>query len=156
MKKATVRLMLQIVYDLFRRTEGIWPTIADLQQELNHRGHDAVVAVRIVRQIDAVLLKPLDFSNGHPAPTEQLILTAEAIKLCANSTEDLANLLVAVKWLARRMEQLQATVNQSEHGMRFTPQQLAEAIPVGLNSAALHQLVTILQAEGWIHDDRAI
>jgi hypothetical protein len=150
-----VRLILQLVYDLFYGAEGIWPTIADLQQELNHRGYGKVGAARIVRQIEPSLLKPLDFSNGHPASTERLILTAEAIKRCANSEEDIANLLVAVKWLARRMEQLQATVNQSEYGMRFTTQQLAEAVPVRVGSPALHRLVAILQTEGWIHDDYA-
>lgn len=151
-----VRLILQLVYDLFYDAGGIWPPLADLQQALNRLGYDKVVAARIVQQIDAVLLKPLDSSIGYPPPTERLILTAEAIKRCANSAEDIANLLAAVRWLGRRMEQLHSTANQNERGMRFTTQQLAEAVPVDLNSAALRRLVAILQAEGWIHDDHAI
>ena len=151
-----VRLILQLVYDLFYRTEGIWPTIADLQQELNCRGYSKINAVRIVQQIDATLLKPLDTLNGFPLPMTRLILTAEAIKRCANSAEDIANLLAAAKWLGRRMEQLHSAAGQSERGMRFTTRQLAEALPVDLHSAALRRLVAILQAEGWTHDDNAI
>jgi len=156
MRKAMVRLILQLVYDLFHDSEGIWPTIAELQQTLKRRGHDDVDAARIVRQIDSALLKPLNFTNGYPAPTERLILTAEAIKRCANSAEDIANLLTAMRWLGRGMEQAQATVNKSEHGMRFTIQHLAGAVPVDLNSAALRRLVAILQSEGWTYDDHAI
>jgi len=155
-KKAMVRLILQLVYDLFYGAEGIWPTIADLQQALDRCGHGDVVAVRIVRQIDAALLKPLDTVNGYPPSLQQLTLTAESIKRCTNSAEDIANLLAAVRWLGRRMELLQATANQSERGMRFTIQQLAEAVPLDLHSAALRRLVAILQAEGWTHDDHAI
>jgi hypothetical protein len=156
LRKAMVRLIFQPTYDLFYDAEGIWPTLADLQQTLDRRGYGNVVAVRIVQQIDAALLKPLDFSNGHPPPTDRLILTAAAIKRCTNSGEDIANLLAAVRWLGRRMEQFHAPADQRERGMRFTAQQLAEAVPLDLNSAALRRLVEILQAEGWIHDDYAI
>jgi hypothetical protein len=156
LRKATLRLILQLVYDLFYDAEGTWPTLADLQKTLNKRGDGDVVAVRIVQQIDAALLKPLDFSNGYPLPTGRLILTAKAIKRCTNSAEDIANLLAAVRWLGRRMEQMDVTIHQSERGMRFTTQQLAEVVPLDLNSAALRRLVAILQAEGWIHDDYAI
>lgn len=156
LKKATVRLILQLVYDLFRDAEGRWPTIADLQQELNRRGHNKVDAARIVRQIDAALLKPLNMVIGYPPSLQQLTLTAEAIKRCSNSAEDIANLLTAMRWLARRMEQLQEGVSQSEYGMRFTTQQLAEGVPLDLHSAALKRLVAILQTEGWTHDDHAI
>ncbi len=156
MKKATVRLILQLVYKLFRHAEGIWPTIADLQQALNDAGYYEVDAVRIVQQIDVTLLKPMDTPSGFPLPMTRLTLTAEAIKRCANSAEDIANLLTALKWLSRRMEQLHSAADQSERGMRFTIQQLAEAVPLDLHSAALRRLVAILQAEGWIHDDHAI
>jgi hypothetical protein len=151
-----VRLILQLVYDLFYDAEGIWPTVADLQQVLNRRGYSKVDAARIVQQIDATMLKPLDSSTSYPLPITKLILTAEAIKRCTNSAEDIANLLAALKWLGRRMEQLHSTADQSERGMRFTTQQLAEALPVDLHSAALHRLVAILQAEGWTYDDHAI
>ena len=153
LRKAMVRLILQLVYDLFYDSEGIWPTLADVQQALNRRGYGKVDAARIAQQIDAGLLKPLGSPKGYPAPIAQLILTAEAIKRCANSAEDIASLPSAVKWLGRRMEQQHAATDQSERGMRFTTEQLAEAVPVELNSAALHRLVAILQAEGWIHDD---
>lgn len=157
LRKATVRLILQLVYDLFYEAEGIWPTLADLQLQLDRRGYGNLVAARIVQQIDAALLKPLDPSNDYLPPTERRItLTAEGIKRGTNSSEDIANLLAAVRWLGRRMEQLHATANHSERGMRFTSQQLAEAVPLDLNSAALRRLVAILQAEGWIHDDYAV
>jgi hypothetical protein len=151
-----VRFILQLVYDLFYDSEGIWPTLADLQQALNRRGFNKVDAARIVQQVDAGLLKPLDSPNGYPVPIVQLILTADAIKRCVNSAEDIANLLAAVKWLGRRMEQQHAATGQSERGMRFTTEQLAEAIPVESNSAALRRLMAILEAEGWVHDDHAI
>lgn len=150
-----IRLTLQLVYDLFYESGGIWPTLAELQQRLNRLGHSNVVAARVVQQIDAALMKPLDSPNGYPAPIERLILTSEAIKRCSNSQEDIANLLTAVRWLGRRMEMEHTTTNQSEHGMRFTFKQLAEAVPVDVDSASLHRLVAILQAEGWIHGDYA-
>lgn len=152
MRKYMMKRILQLIYDLFYGSGGVWPTLADLQRELDRQDYGTVVAARIVQQIDAALLKPISGSNGYPRPTEPLILTAAAIKRCSGSAEDIAHLLTALRWLGRRAEQSDTA---NDHGMRFTTRQLAEAVPVDLGSDALYRLLAILEAEGWVHDDDA-
>lgn len=145
--------VLQLVYDLFCNNGGTWPTLGDLQRTLN-RQRSSEDAALIVRSIPATLLKPLRSTDGYPAPSEMIILTAEGIERCKGSAEDIDNLVIAVKWLARLVERSDSN-DYAKSGMRFTAQQLAEAVALSLESDrnSMSRLVAILMAEGWVRDD---
>jgi hypothetical protein len=149
--------VLQLIYDFFYGSGGIWPTLADLQQALNRQGGSKVDAARVIRHVPATLLRPLNNSDSYPSATNKLILTAEGVNRCAGSDKDIANFLKAVAWLASRVAQSTSADNQDEHAMPFTTRQLAEAVPLSLNSDpnSIRRLVAILQAEGWVHNDDA-
>lgn len=146
--------VLQLVYDLFYGSGGTWPVLGDLQRALNHQGNSGMDAARIVQRIPATLLKPLSSTDGYPAPSERVILMAEGIERCAGSAEDITNLVIAVKWLARLAERSDSG-DYGERGMRFTTHQLAEAVSLSLesDSNSVSRLVAILLAEGWVQDD---
>jgi hypothetical protein len=146
--------VLQLVYDLFCGSGGTWPVLGDLQRALNRQDNSGVDAARIVQRIPATLLKPLSSTDGYPAPSEKVILTAEGIERCAGSAEDIANLVIAIKWLARLADR-SGSGDYSEPGVRFTTHQLAEAVSLSLESDpdSVNRLVAILLAEGWVKDD---
>jgi hypothetical protein len=146
--------VLQLVYDLFYGSGGTWPVLGDLQRMLNHQGNSDVDAAWIVQRIPATLLKPLSSTDGYPAPSEKVVLTAEGIERCMGSAEDIANLVIAVKWLARLAERSDSG-EYSKRGMRFTTHQLAEAVSLSLESDpnSVGRLVAILLAEGWVQND---
>lgn len=143
--------ILQLVYDLFYSSGGTWPTLGDLQRALNQRGNYGLDAAWIVQRIPARLLKPSSSSDGYPSPFERVILTAEGIERCFRSGEDIANFVIAVKWLARLAEQPRSR-DYGGRGMRITYQQLAEAVPLSLESDqnSVSRLVEILLTEGWV------
>jgi len=99
-------------------------------------------------------LKPLSSTDGYPGPSEKVILTAEGIERCAGSAEDIVNLVIAIKWLARLAERPRSG-NYGKRGMRFTTHQLAEAVSLSLESDlnSVNRLVAILLAEGWVEND---
>ena len=107
-----------------------------------------------MQRIPATLLKPLDNTGGYPVPSEKVILTAEGIERCAGSAEDVSNLVIAVKWLARVVDRSDSE-EYDECGVRFTIHQLAEAVSLSLESdpKSVNRLVAILLAEGWVQDD---
>jgi hypothetical protein len=146
--------VLQLVYDLFYGSGGTWPVLGDIQRALNRQGNRGVDAARIMQRIPATLLKPLSNTGGYPAPSEKVILTAEGIERCARSAEDIANLVIAVKWLARLAERSDSG-DYGERGMRFTTHQLAEAVSLSPESDlnTVSRLVAILLAEGWVQND---
>lgn len=144
--------VLQLIYNFFHGSGGVWPSLRDLQRALRRRGGNDVEAIRIVQHIPARLLKPLRSPDGCQTPNGELVLTAEGVKRCAGSSEDIANLVIAVKWLARRAERSDLSDQQSGHRVPFTTHQLAEALSLSLESDgnAISRVVAILQAEGWI------
>jgi hypothetical protein len=146
--------VLQLVYDLFCGGGGTWPVLGDLQRALDRRGSSGVDAARIVQRIPATLLKPLSSTGSYPVPSEKVILTAEGIECCEGSAEDIANLVIAVRWLARLAERSDSG-DYGERGMRFTTRQLAEAVSLSLESDlnSVSRLVAILLAEGWVQKD---
>ena len=146
--------VLQLIYDLFYGSGGTWPVLGDLQRALNRQGDSEVDATRILQRIPAKLLKPLSSADGYPAPSEKVILTAEGIERCTGSAEDIANLVIAVKWLARLAER-SGSGDYGERGMRFTTHQLAEAVSLSPESDqnSVSRLVEILLAEGWVQND---
>jgi hypothetical protein len=148
------RQVLQLVYDLFYGAGGTWPVLGDLQIALNREGNSGVDAARIVQRIPATLLKPLSSASGYPAPSEKVVLTAEGIERCEGSGEDIANLVIATKWLARQAERPESK-DYGERGIRFTTHQLAEAVSLSLESDpnSVSRLVAILLAEGWVQND---
>lgn len=154
MRGITTRQVLQLVYDLFYGNGGTWPSLGDLQRALNRQGKSSVDAARIVQRIPMTLLKPLSSAAGYPAPSERVILTAEGIERCTGSAEDIANLVIAVKWLARLAERCDSE-DYGERGMRFAAHQLAEAVSLSLESDrdSVNRLVAILLAEGWVQSD---
>lgn len=154
MRGKTRQQVLQLVYDLFYRSGGTWPVLGDLQRALNHQGNSGLDVAWIVQRIPGKLLKPLGSAGDYPAPLEKVVLTAEGIKRCARSGEDIANLLIAVKWLARLAEH-PSSGDYGDRGMRFTAQQLAEAVSLSPESDqnSVRRLVEILLAEGWVQND---
>jgi len=146
--------VLQLVYNLFYESGGTWPALGDLQRALNRQGNGSEDAALIVQRIPAALLKPLRTTDGYPAPSEKVILTAEGIERCAGSAEDIDNLVIAMKWLARLMERPESK-DHGEYGMRFTTDQLAEAVALSVESDphSISRLVAILLAEGWVQND---
>jgi hypothetical protein len=154
MRGNTKQQVLQLVYDLFYQSGGTWPVLGDLQRALNHQGNSGLDAAWIVRHIPRTLLKPLGSAGAYPAPLEKVILTVEGIKRCSRSDEDIANLLIAVKWPARHAEH-PSSGDHGDRGMRFTIQQLAEAVSLSLESDrnSVCRLVEILLAEGWVQED---
>jgi hypothetical protein len=153
MRRGMKQQVLQLVYDLFYGSGGTWPALGDLQQKLNRR-KNVVHAARVVQRIPATLLKPLNRTDGYITPCEKVILTAEGIERCAGSAEDIANLVIAVKWLARMAERSDSD-DRGERGMRFATHQLAEAVSLCLESDqnSINRLVAILLAEGWVQSD---
>lgn len=151
--KAETQQVLQTTYDLFYGSGGNWPVLGDVQRELNRRNSRSLDAARIVRRIPATLLKPLRSADGYPSPTERLVLTVEGIARCVGSGEDIENFLTAVRWLAKRAARSNTT-GQGERGIRYTTQQLADAVSLSLEAdpKAVNRLIAILQAEGWARD----
>jgi hypothetical protein len=145
---------LQLVYDLFYGSGGTWPVLGDLQRALNRQGNSDMDAALLVQRIPASLLKPLSSRDGYPAPSEKVVLTGEGIERCAGSAEDIANLVIAVRWLARLAERSDSE-DYDERGMRFTAHQLAEAVPLSVESDpnSVSRLLAILLEEGWVQGD---
>jgi hypothetical protein len=146
---------LNLIYRLFRDSGGIHPTIGDLQQAFDDQGDGDVDAARVVQRIPAKFLKPLSSSPDYPRPDERLMLTAEGISRAAGSSTDMGNYVASVQWLARRADRRGRSGEQSGHGMQFTTRQLAEVVPLSLDSdrRAFNRLIAILEAEGWLLDD---
>jgi len=151
--KAEKQQVLQTIYDLFHGSGGTFPMLGDLQRELNRRNGRSLDAARIVRRIPAALLKPVCYTDGYPAPTAKLVLTVEGIARCVGSGEDVENFVTAVQWLAR-LAGRSNSAGQVERGIRYTAQQLADAVSLSMESdyEAINRLVAILQAEGWAQD----
>jgi hypothetical protein len=101
--------VLQLIYDLFCGSGGIWPTLRELQRALKRQGHRNVDAFEVVQRIPATLLKPLPNANTYPAPTEKLILSIEGIERCAGSGEDIENFLITLKLLVRWTDRFDLT-----------------------------------------------
>jgi hypothetical protein len=146
--------VLQHVYDLFYGSGGTWPALGDLQRALNRQGNRGVDAAEIVQRTPTTLLKPLISTDGYPAPSERVILTAEGIVRCAGSAEDITNFVIAVRWLARLAERSDSE-SYDQRGIRFTTHQLAEAVSLSLESDpnSVNRLVAILLSEGWVQDN---
>jgi hypothetical protein len=154
--KSETQRVLQLIYDLFYGSGGVWPELRDLQRALNRQCHSGVDAGRIVRCIPATLLKPPRSVEDYPAHSERLILTAEGIERCAGSSEDVTNLVIAVKWLARLVGRSDSSSARGERGVPFTTRQLAEAVslPLESDSGSINRLLAILEVEGWVqHGD---
>jgi hypothetical protein len=146
--------VLQLTYDLFYGNGGIWPSLGELQHALNRQSSKHVDASHIARRIPSKLMHPIHGSNGYYASNIKLILTADGIKCCTGSHEDIANLVTAAKWLGRRAERAGLPSDPGECGICFTAHQLAAAVSLSPESdeAAIGRLVAILQAEGWVDD----
>jgi hypothetical protein len=146
------RQALQLVYDDFYDSGGVWPTLGDIQRTLNRESVDRVNALRIVRRIPPRLLKPLPGEDPYPALSERLVLTAEGIKRCKGSSEDVENFMTAIKWLAKMAGRAELSNGQGGIGVRFTTRQLAEAVslPLDADRIAVSRLVAILHSEGWV------
>ena len=155
MRKDMTQRVLQLIYDLFCGSGGMWPTLAHLQRALDRQGNSNVDAARVVERIPARLLKPSGSAAGYPASAGQLTLTVEGIRRCTRSDEDIANFMAAVRWLARRAEHADLAGDASEPGMRFTTLQLAEAVPLSIESdgQSIRRLVAILQVEGLVKEN---
>lgn len=151
--KAETQQVLQIIYDLFYGSGGTWPGLVDFQRELNRRNGRSLDAARLVQRVPATLLKPLCYTDGYPAPTAKLVLTVEGIDRCVGSGEDIENFVTAVQWLAR-LAGRSNSAGHVERGIRYTAQQLADAVSLSMESdfEAINRLVAILQAEGWAQD----
>jgi hypothetical protein len=146
---------LQLIYDLFYGSGGKWPTFGQFQRALSRRAGPDADAARIVQRISVTLLEPPEGHNGYPAANTKLILTADGIARCTGSAEDIANLVTASRWLGRLVAHADLSSDAHGRGMRFTTRQLAEAVPLSLDSDqnAVSRLVAILQSEGWVQDD---
>lgn len=155
MRTGMTQRVLQLSYDRFYADGGEWPTFGYLHRALSRQAGTDVDVARIVRQVSPKLLKPLRSTDGYPAPAEKLLLTVEGIKRCRGSEDDIANFVLAVRWLGRRAGRSDLSGEQDERGMRFTTRQLAEAVSLSLGSDrnSVNRLVSILQAEGWVLDD---
>jgi hypothetical protein len=149
------QIVLQLGYEKFCASGGTWPVLGDVQRDLNRGGNGSADAAQIVQRIPVTFLKPLGITDGYPAPFEEVILTAEGIERCVGSAEDIDNLVIAVKWLARRAERT-IRKDYSQHGMRFTVDQLADAVSLSLRSDenCVNRLLSILLAEGWVQAEK--
>lgn len=145
--------VLQLVYDLFCDSGGTWPMLCDLQRALNRQVNGNMDAVLALRRIPATLLKPISSEVGYPNPSERVVLTAEGIERCKGSAEDIANFVIAVKWLARMGER--KAIEEGRDGLRPTIGELAEAVSLSLesDSTSVNKLVEILVAEGLVMDN---
>ena len=154
MRSSMTQRVLQLVYDLFCSGGGTWPTLGDLQRALSRQVNGTVDAVLVLQRIPVKLLKPFSGANGYPDPSERVILTAEGIERCRGSAEDIANFVIAVKWLARTAER-QAVGEGSDHGLPFTTRELAEAVSLSMESdlVSVNRLIAILLAEGLVKED---
>ena len=72
--------------------------------------------------------RPLRDSGGYNPASEEHVLTAEGIARCTGSQEDIPNLVIAVKWLARQPERAARSSDPGVHRVSFTAGQLAAAL----------------------------
>lgn len=144
----------QLIYDLFYGSGGTWPTLAQLQRELDRRAYGNVDAALVVRHIPPAILRPLSSYDGYPAFTEELVITAEGIRRCEGSDKDITNFLKAVRWLGEQARYPDLTSGDRDRGMAFTVAQLAEAVSLSLDSdpGSVNRLLAILKAEGWVKE----
>jgi hypothetical protein len=145
--------VLQLIYDPFVGNGGRWPTLGDLQRALKRQGNRHVDAFEVVQRIPPTFLNPLSNVNTYPAPTEKLILTVEGIERCTGSGDDIENFLIALKLLVRWTDRSDLS-GGPEDGIRFTSQQLAEAVSLltDADEQAINRLIAILCAEGLVQD----
>lgn len=150
--KRKERKILQRVYDLFDGTGGSWPSLRELKRELIREGGDDLDTIRIVQHLPARLMHPLCGPSGYHALHDELVLTAEGIKLCAGSREVLDHLVIAVKWVARRAERADLSSGREKYGISFTLQQLVEAVSLSqeTDGHAIGKLLALMEAEGWV------
>lgn len=144
------RRTLQLVYDLFYGSGGVWPSVGRVQQVLDHQGGCAIDVSRVVRRMPTRVMRPLHDSGGYIPASAELVLTAEGVARCTGSQEDITNLVIAVKWLARRMKHAALSGAPDLYGAYFTISQLAAAVSLEPDRTAVNRLAAILQAEGWI------
>jgi hypothetical protein len=104
--------------------------------------------------VPPTFLNPLSNVNTYPALTEKLILTIEGIERCAGSGEDIENFLITLKLLVRWTDRSDLSGGPGEDGIRFTSQQLAEAVSLltDADEQAINRLIAILCAEGLVQD----
>ena len=82
------------------------------------------------------------------------MLTIEGIERCTGSGEDIENFLITLKLLVRWTDRSDLAGGPGEDGIRFTSQQLAEAVSLltDADEQAINRLIAILCAEGLVQD----